>query len=300
MMPGVTRRAPDIDTALLRAFVLLAETRSFTRTAERLGRTQPAVTLQLRRLEDAFGARLLARDRRRVALTPEGEALLPMAREILALVGQAAERLSGLDAAGEVRFGSPEDFATAFLPAILARFVETHPAVRLSTACELTRRLIEGVEAATCDLAVIKQAPGRLHPGARPVWREALVWVAAEGARPPPRDATLRDAVLRLVLSPAPCVYRERATEALAAAGRRFEVVYTSPSLAGAAAAVRAGLGVTVLPRALVPPGLAPLPARSGLPALEETVICLLLRDGAPPAAEALARAVEQGFARLS
>jgi DNA-binding transcriptional LysR family regulator len=294
-MPPVTRRTPDIDTALLRAFLLLAETRSFTRTAERLGRTQPAITLQLRRLEDAFGARLLARDRRRVALTPEGEALLPLAREILALVGQAAERLAGLDAAGEVRFGSPEDFATAFLPAILARFVETHPAVRLSTACELTRRLIEGVEAATFDLAVIKQAPGRLHPGARPVWREALVWVAAEGARPPAKDAALR-----LVLSPAPCVYRERATEALATAGRGFEVVYTSPSLAGAAAAVRAGLGITVLPRTLVPPGLAPLPGRAGLPALEETVICLLLRDGAPPAAEALARAVEQGFARLS
>ena len=291
----MTRRTPDIDTALLRAFVLLSETRSFTRTAERLGRTQPAVTLQLRRLEEAFGARLFSRDRRRVALTPEGEALLPVAREVLALLGQAAEGLAGLDAAGEVRFGSPEDFATAFLPAILARFVETHPAVRLSTACELTRRLIEGVEAATFDLAVIKQAPGRLHPGARPVWREALMWVAAEGARPPQKDAPLR-----LVLSPAPCVYRERATEALAAAGRRFDVVYTSPSLAGAAAAVRAGLGVTVLPRTLVPPGLAPLTARAGMPALEETVICLLLRDGAPPAAEALGRAVEQGIARAA
>lgn len=291
----MTRRTPDIDTGLLRAFVLLAETRSFTRTAERLGRTQPAVTLQLRRLEEAFGVRLLSRDRRRVALTAEGEALLPTAREILALIGQAAEGLSGLDAAGEVRFGSPEDFATAFLPAILARFVETHPAVRLSTACELTRRLIEGVEANAFDVAVIKQAPGRLHPGARPIWREALMWVAAEGARAPPRDAPLR-----LVLSPAPCVYRERATQALAAAGRGFDVVYTSPSLAGAAAAVRAGLGVTVLPRTLMPPGLAPLPARAGLPPLEETVICLLMRPAAPAAAEALARAVEQGIARAT
>lgn len=289
----MTRRAPDIDTALLRTFVLLAQTRSFTRTAERLGRTQPAVTLQLRRLEDAFGARLVARDRRRVALTPDGEALLPVAREVLALIAQAAEGLAGQAAAGEVRFGSPEDFATAFLPAILARFVETHPAIRLSTACELTRRLIDGVEAGDYDLAVIKQAPGRLHPGARPIWREALMWVAAEDSRPPAKDAPLR-----LVLSPAPCVYRERATEALRAAGRGFEVVYASPSLAGAAAAVRAGLGITVLPRTLMPPGLAPLPARAGLPALEATVICLLLRDGAPAAAEALARVVGQGIAR--
>lgn len=292
-MPRVTRRAPDLDTALLRAFLLLAETRSFTRTAERLGRTQPAVTLQLRRLEEALGRRLLQRDRRRVALTREGEALLPVAREMLALLDDAAARLSGTEAAGEVHFGSPEDFATAFLPGILARFVETHPAVRLSTACELTRRLIEGIAAGAYDLVVIKQAPGRLHPGARPVWREGLVWVGAAGAAAPPRGAPLR-----LVLSPAPCVYRERATEALAAAGRGFEVVYTSPSLAGAAAAVRAGLGLTVLPRTLVPPGLAPLPARTGLPPLEETVICLLLREGAPAAAQALARAVEQGLAR--
>lgn len=291
----MTRRPTDIDTALLRAFLLLAETRSFTRTGERLGRTQPAVTLQLRRLEEAFGRRLLLRDRRRVALTPEGEALLPIAREMLGLLDTAAERLADTDAAGEVRFGSPEDFATAFLPAILARFVETHPAVRLSTACELTRRLVEGIEAGAYDLVVIKQAPGRLHAGARAVWREALVWVGAEGARAPARDAPLR-----LVLSPAPCVYRERAEQALAAAGRGFETAYTSPSLAGAAAAVRAGLGLTVLPRTLVPPGLAPLGPRAGLPPLEETVICLLLREGAPRAAEALARAVEQGLARAT
>ncbi|MBP0466652.1 LysR family transcriptional regulator [Roseomonas sp. PWR1] len=291
----MTRRPTDLDTALLRCFLLLAETRSFTRTGERLGRTQPAVTLQLRRLEEAVGRRLLLRDRRRVALTAEGEALLPVAREILGLLDAAAARLSDADAAGEVRFGSPEDFATAFLPAILARFVQSHPAVRLSTACELTRRLVEGIEAGAYDLVVIKQAPGRLHPGARAVWREALVWVGAEGARPPGREGPLR-----LVLSPAPCVYRERAEQALAAAGRDFEVVYTSPSLAGAAAAVRAGLGVTVLPRTLVPPGLAPISPRAGLPPLEETVICLLLREGAPGAAEALARAVEQGLARAA
>jgi DNA-binding transcriptional LysR family regulator len=229
-----------------------------------------------------------------VTLTREGEALLPLAREILALLEAAQLRLSAPEEGGDVRFGSPEDFATAFLPGVLARFVESHPAVRLSTACELTRRLIEGIEAEAYDLVVIKQAPGRVHPGARPIWREALVWVGAEEARPPARDAALR-----LVLSPAPCVYRERATEALAAAGRAFDIVYTSPSLAGAAAAVRAGLGQTVLPRTLIPPGLAPLSSRAGLPALEETVICLLMRPNAPPAAQALARALEQGIARI-
>ena len=242
-----------------------------------------------------FGHRLLARSRREVRLTREGETLLPVAREVLAMLEGVAEALAAPDQGGDLRFGSPEDFATAFLPGVLARFVESHPLVRLWTACELTLRLIEGIEAGAYDLVVIKQSPGRIHPGARPIWREGLVWVGAEGARPPSREAPLR-----LVLSPAPCVYRERATEALRAAGRPFDIVYTSPSLAGATAAVRAGLGHTLRPRTLIPPGLAPLPARAGLPAVEETVICLLLRENAPPAAEALARVLELGMSRIA
>ncbi|MBY0334640.1 MAG: LysR family transcriptional regulator [Acetobacteraceae bacterium] len=283
----------DLDTALLRSFVTLANTGSFTRTAEMVGRTQPAVTLQIRRLEALLGQPLFARSHRNVAVTTAGEMLLPYARQVLELLDQAAERIAAPRQRGDLRFGSPEDFATFFLPDILARFMSSHPEVRLRTNCELTMHLVKGLRRGGYDLVVIKQELDALVPGARPIRRERLEWVAAaEGGTPPARGAEVR-----LVLSPEPCVYRRRAIQALEAAGWRWSVVYTSPSLAGAAAAVRAGMGLTVLPRTLVPAGLAPLTGRTGLPALRETAICLLLRDKAPPAAEVLARTIEQHLA---
>jgi DNA-binding transcriptional LysR family regulator len=286
----VPTRRLDLDTALLRSFAAVAGTRSFTRAAALVGRTQPAVTLQIARLETLLGAKLLARTSREVSLTPAGAALLPKAREMLALLDAVPAGLGEAAEAGEVRFGSPEDFATAYLPDILARFVETHPRVHLTTHCELTVRLEEGMAAGAYDLVVIKQDPHTLPPGARPLWwREKLVWAAAGEAPRLPHGEPLP-----LVLSPEPCVYRRAAIRALEEAGRPWSVVFTSPSLAGAAAAVRAGLGVTVLPRRLMPQGLGPLPRGAGLPALPDTAICLVLRPGAPPAAEALARAVEQ------
>jgi DNA-binding transcriptional LysR family regulator len=276
----------DCDTLLLRAFVAVAETGSFTRAAERIGRTQPAVTLQIKRLEELLGRALVARTSRHAALTAAGEILLPAARAALAALDQAAGRLAGGEIGGEVRFGSPEDFATAFLPDILARFVAAHPGVVLRTNCELTRPLIEGIGRGAYDLVAIKQAPGQAVAGAREIRRESLVWAGAEGS--PRRHA----APLDLVLSPEPCVYRERATAALDAAGIPWRVVFTSPSLAGAAAAVRAGLGITVLPRRILPAGLVPA-AGTALPTLAETTICLLLRPGAPAAAEELAAQIE-------
>ncbi|MCS6933489.1 MAG: LysR family transcriptional regulator [Acetobacteraceae bacterium] len=272
----------DCDTLLLRAFVAVAESGSFTRAAERIGRSQPAVTLQIKRLEELLGRPLIARSSRHVALTAAGEILLPAARAAIAALDQAAGRLAGGEIGGELRFGSPEDFATAYLPAILARFVAAHPGVVLRTNCELTRPLIEGLSRGAYDLVVIKQAPGQAVAGAREIRRETLVWAEAEGWGRP------RAAPLDLVLSPEPCVYRERAIAALDAAGIPWRVVYTSPSLAGAAAAVRAGLGITVLPRRILPAGLVPA-ADPALPPLADTAICLLLRPGAPAAAEELA-----------
>jgi DNA-binding transcriptional LysR family regulator len=276
----------DVDTLLLRAFVAVAETGSFTRAAERIGRTQPAVTLQIKRLEELVGQGLIARSPRHAALTAAGEILLPAARAALAALDQAAGRLAGGEIGGEVRFGSPEDFATAFLPDILARFVAANPGIVLRTNCELTRPLIEGIGRGAYDLVAIKQAPGQAVAGAREIRREALVWAEAEGRR---RD---RAAPIDLVLAPEPCVYRERAVAALDSAGIAWRVVFTSPSLAGSAAAVRAGLGITVLPRRILPPGLVPA-ADAALPALAETTICLLLRPGAPAAAIELAAEIE-------
>ena len=282
------RRPIDLDTAVLRSFRTLAETGSFTRTAERVGRTQPAVTQQIRRLEAQLGHRLVVRGRR-VGLTAAGETLLGYARQMLDLADGAAAALASPGDGGEVRFGSSEDIATVFLPEILARFVRRHPTVRLQTICALTLDLLKGLGRRHYDVVVIKQEPNAIHPGAIPVWRERLVWAGpAEG---PPLQ---RGAPVALALSPEPCVYRARALAALGEAWRTWSIVFTSPSLAGVAAAVRAGLGITVLPRTMIPPGLVPLTA--GLPPLAETVVCVATRAAASEVAKTFALHVAEAF----
>ena len=281
----------DVDTALLRTFHVLAMTGSFTRTAERVGRTQSAVSQQIQKLEDIVGRPLLVRSRRHVGLTTAGELLLGYARQVLDLLDQAFGKMASPGMLGDVRFGSPEDFATFFLPDILARFIHRHPSVRLRTNCELTLRLIEGFQRGEYDLVVIKQEPGRSYPGSRPIMREKLVWVGAGGD---PAAGAVVDGGARLVLSPEPCVYRKRALESLDQAGVPWTLVYTSPSLAGAAAAVRARLGVTVLPRNMIPPGLLPVDGDHRLPDLEETEIGLLSRADASLAVATFAEYVAE------
>lgn len=273
----------ELDTSALRAFVALAETLSFSRTAERLDRSQSAVSTAIQKLEATLGCTLFARDRRNVRLTPEGEALLGDARRILALTDAMLARGRSPEVEGEVRFASPEDFATQYLPEILAAFAQGHPRVRLHVNCDLTLKLVEGFGRGEYDLIVVKQDPAEPYPGSRRLWRERPVWVAstareAAGARQP------------LVLSPNPCVYRRRAVSALDAAGLPWDIAYTSPSFAGTIAAVRAGLGVTVLPRTMVPERLSVLDDSAGWPRLPEVEIALLASPRPAPATAALAQ----------
>ena len=281
----------DIDTSLLRSFLTLAETGNFTRTAEKVGRSQSAVSMQIARLEDILNTRLFIRDKRNVALTPDGEKLIGYARQMLGLSSEMVGRFRDPEIAGEIRFGSPEDFATFHLPGILGNFARTHPRVALHVNCELTLSLIEGFENNAYDIIVIKQAPDAIYPGARPLWRERLVWVGGPETdqRTKPSDLTDANTPLPLVLSPSPCVYRARATKALDGIGLPWQVIYTSPSVAGAMAAVRAGLGYAVLPRKMVGSDLVPLEKEAGWPALEESEICLLCRAESDAATHALA-----------
>jgi DNA-binding transcriptional LysR family regulator len=284
----------DVDTSLLRTFVVLAETGSFSRTGGRIGRSQSAVSGQIRKLEDMFGRQLLDRDTRNVRLTAEGERLLVHARAMVAQADAMLARFRAPEIAGEVRFGSPEDFASAYLPDILGVFAVAHPAVELHVTCQLTLPLVEEFEAGGQDLIIVKQDPARRYAGARALWQERLVWVAAPGLEPDfARAGAGRP--LPLVLSPAPCVYRSRATGALDAAGVAWTGVFTSPSFAGCSAAVRAGLGYAVMPRAMVPPGLVVL---EGWPLLAEAEIALLGAARLSTAAQALAAFIEERVAR--
>ncbi len=286
---------PDLallDPTLLLSFVAVAETASLTRGARRLGLAQPTVSLRIKRLETALGQALFDRGLRRLTLTPAGEVLLGYARRILALADEVRARLSEAGMEGTVRLGTPEDFATTHLAWVLARFAAGHPRTALAVTTDLTLNLLERFRGGEFDLVLVKREPGGAGGGVR-VWREALVWAAAR------EDWFATDRVLPLVVSPAPCVYRRRALEALQGAGRAWRIAYTSTSLAGTQAAVRAGLGVTVLPRGMVPPDLMVLGAAHGAPDLRETEIALLtaepLSRPAARLAEHVVRSLERG-----
>ncbi|PLL10640.1 LysR family transcriptional regulator [Tabrizicola sp. TH137] len=284
----------DVDTAVLRTFLAVAESGSFSRAGMMVGRSQSAVSEQIRKLEELFGRRLLDRTTRRVRLTTDGEQFLSHARAMVAQADAMLARFHAPDLAGEVRFGSPEDFASAYLPDILGLFAAAHPAVELHVTCQLTLPLVEEFEAGGQDLIIVKQDPAQRYPGSRPLWREQLVWVSAPGLTADFGEAA-RGRLLPLVLSPSPCVYRGRATRALDKAGATWSGVFTSPSFAGQAAAVRAGLGYAVMPRAMVPPELAIL---TGWPDLAEVEIALLGQARLTPAAAALAGFVAERVAR--
>ncbi len=271
---------PDLDMSLLRSFITLAETASFSRTGARIGRSQSAVSAQLLRLEEMLGQKLVIRDTRNVRLTAAGEQLLPEARAMVAQADRLVQRFRATPLTGDVRFGSPEDFASMYLPAILGLFVAAHPGVDLHVSCQLTLPLVAEFMVGGQDLVVVKQDPARPYPDARTLWRERLVWVAAPGF------AVADGRAVPLVMSPAPCVYRARACEAVGAAGWVWTGAYTSPSFAGAVAAVRAGLGAMVMPEAMVPAGLQVL---TEWPPLQEAEMALMIRPNAGPAVVALA-----------
>jgi DNA-binding transcriptional LysR family regulator len=273
----------NLDLDLLRCFVTIAETESFTRAGERLGRTQSTISLQIKRLEDQIGRAVFARTPRSLRLTADGERLLGPARQLLRLNDAALADLFEPDMQGHVRVGVPEDFATAHLPAVLEAFASAHPLVELEVTCDLTLNLLDRFHAGAFDLVLVKREPSAPLEGVR-VWREPLVWVARDQ-----RAATGLD-VIPLVVSPEPCVYRKRAIAALNAIGRKWRIAYTSTSLAGSQSAVKAGLGITALPRAMVPDYLTSISDDPDMPPLYDTEIALIEAPGLSQTAHRLAQ----------
>jgi DNA-binding transcriptional LysR family regulator len=279
-----------VDTLQLKSFVAIAETGTFGKAAATVNRTQSALSLQVKKLEDQLGCSLFDRTGRKVTLTPQGELFLSYAKRIIQLQWEAYSRLREPDVEGEIRFGTPEDFATHYLPDVLASFRQHHPRVQLNVACELTLNLLDGFHRGEFDVILVKRDPQRVKGGTK-VWREPLVWAAAVGHQP--------EEPLSLVLSPQPCIYRARALNALDRAKRNWHISYTSPSLAGTLAAVKAGLGITVLPAHMIPAGIHPAPKEARLPHLADAEIALMKKDELSKVAELFAEHIVQGLENI-
>ncbi|MEU2110227.1 LysR substrate-binding domain-containing protein [Streptomyces sp. NPDC019507] len=284
------------DPGQLRTFLAVAQTLSFTQAARRLGVRQSTVSQHVRRLEEAAGRQLFIRDTHGVELTEDGEAMLGFARTILEAHERAAAFFTGTRLRGRLRFGASEDFVLTRLPEILESFRRDHPEVDLELTVELSGTLHEQLEAGRLDLVLAKRRTGDTH--GELVWQDALTWIGAPQLRLDP------DRPVPLIVFPPPGITRARALEVLEAHGRPWRIACTSGSLSALVAAARAGLGVMAHTRGLIPPGLAPVTARAGLPELGDVDFVLLhgrragARRGTQQAADALTAAILAGVDR--
>jgi DNA-binding transcriptional LysR family regulator len=269
-----------LDPILLQTFLAIAQTRSFTRAAERLGLRQSTVSQHIRKLEGEAGRRLFVRDTHSVALTADGEAMVEFARSILAANERAQRYFADSELRGRLRFGASEDFVTTHLPEVLREFVRTHPLVEFELTVGLSAVLYAKLERGELDLVCGKRRPG--EDRGRVVLRDRLVWVAGDLPRLDPAKP------VPLILYSEPSISHDIVLATLEQHGRPWRIVCTSGSLSGLRAAALAGLGVTAFARGLIPTDLAELPSGHDLPDLGpiETVLLGPGRTLSGPAAE--------------
>jgi DNA-binding transcriptional LysR family regulator len=246
---------------LLRSFVAVAETGSFTAASERVSLSQPTVSQHVRRLEELLNRPLFERDTRNVRLSQPGEALFRYATRILELMEDAVTSVCGPPLSGKVRLAMSEDFASAHLTAALASFVQRNPEVELVIATGLSGDLFQALDEGRHDLVFAKRIAGSQR--GRVIRSEPLYWCVG-----PDSPLTGREAVLPLALHPEPSVSRRRVLETLDAIGRPYRIAVVSSSIAVLRAAASAGLGISAFAGYVIPSGLGRLDA--GLPELGE------------------------------
>jgi DNA-binding transcriptional LysR family regulator len=261
----------NLDMDVLRTLVVAQQLGSFNRAAVHIGRSQSAVSQQLRKLEQQVGEPLFQKRGRHMILTDAGEVVLAYARRILDLNDEAVAALRGRAVEGLVRFGLPADFAETWLPAALGRFKRTHPSVRIEAVVDRNRRLLEMLDKDGLDLVLAIGSGTRSD--ARILATLPLKWIGAASVN----AAWTKGEPIPLVVFEAPCFFRQRALAALAEAGLPWRIAFTSPSLHGLWAAVEAGLGITLRTAVGLPVTLRVL---DGLPPIADPALPVCLHDG--------------------
>jgi DNA-binding transcriptional LysR family regulator len=275
-----------LDLVQLRSFVMVAQTKSFTLSAERLNLGQSTVSQHLQRLERGLGRRLIDRDTHAVRLTSDGEALLPRARQLLALERQTIAQFDVNAPRGPFRLGISEDLVSGQLPGLLEDFIADYPSVDL----QLSKTLADMQDRGELDLVMAKRRIGEKRGDA--IIREPLVWLASDPA------AMLAKPAMPLIVFPPPSLTRLLSMEALERAGTPWRIVCSCQSLSGLTAAARAGMGVLVQPRSLAPAGLREI-SPPDLPAMEDVEFVLVTSRSADQATvSAFSRKVRQRFGK--
>jgi DNA-binding transcriptional LysR family regulator len=257
----------NLDIDALRCLVAAVDAGTISAAAPRVHRSQPAVSMQLRKLEHALGQQLLVRGARGVQPTEPGRRLLAHARALLAAHDVALDAMRGPSVTGRLVLGVPDDYAPSYLTPLLERIAARHAQLEVALVCEQSTALIPKVQAGEVDLALIsRDRAGR----GRLLFAEPLVWAAS------PRHEAWRRDPLPIAVYEATSRARRHAVDALRTARHRFRVVYHSSSLVGQLAAVDSGLAVAALTRCSVPPHVQILGRTQGLPPLEPMQVALL------------------------
>jgi DNA-binding transcriptional LysR family regulator len=283
----------DLDLALLRAFTAVVDAGSVTGAARILNRTQAAVSLQIKRLEEALGQTLFERHHKRLVLAPAGEELLGFAQRLVAMNDEVWDRMTTPVFEGEVRLGVPVDLIPAYVPPILRRFNSTWPRVQVSLIAKNSADLLEDMNRGEVDLSLTTDELDDRR-GER-LKTDKLVWVGAPGG------TAHRATPLPVSLGGKNCRFRPIAIDALRKSGRDWRVVLQVANQDAVNATVAAGLCVSLLLEETVPHGLEALNGAAGLPELPKFAINLHLpKAGGNANAEELARHIRAEFAARS
>ncbi len=281
----------NIPMDLLRTFTTIADSGSFSRAADIVGRTQSAVSMQVKRLEEIIENPLLKRDSRNIKLTANGRTLLNYARKILKLNEEAVSVLKQPELNGWVNIGLPDDYATRFLPEILAGFSRTHPKVQVEVTCESSHQLLERMQRRELDLAMITSATAEIE-NCTLLRQDPMVWVTSD------QHCQHKNKPLPLALYPDECYCRNWIMSALKQAGIEYRIAYTSPSIMGMTTAISAGLAVTAISQSDVKAGMRQLHPEEGFPSLPSAAFLLNRNpDSDNCVVDSLAEHIKKAFA---
>jgi DNA-binding transcriptional LysR family regulator len=282
--------AVNLPTDVLRTFLAVIDLGSFTKAGNLLGRTQPAISLQIRKLEELLGLSLMDTAGRTIALTRDGENLARCARQLLAMNDEIVARLQKKESTGSLRVGLPTDYAVAFFQKALANFARQHADVQMSVHCDVSEELLPMFERDELDIA-IAMYDDQPPPGLIYTWAERPIWTVGSDS-----DADRRNPV-PIAAHPEGCHYRERMIRCLDQIGRPWRITYSSPGIGGLQQAVQSGLGVTALTRRTLTRGMRVLTEKDGYPRLPDIRLGLLFKNtGASTAALLLVNYVMQAL----
>ncbi|MGF0538070.1 LysR family transcriptional regulator [Agrobacterium sp. ES01] len=284
---------PLLDNDVLRTFVAIAETGSFSMAAETVFRTPSAVSMQIKKLEEQLGAALFLRDARSVRLTAGGETLLTYARRILALSNEAVSRFRMPDLQGVVRLGATDYIGERFMPGILRRFAETYPSIMVDLTVDSSNALRKRLQEQRLDLTLVNCTPGGAEPEGEAIFREQLVWAGAKCG-----TAYLREP-LPVSIWEDGCCWRAEALTQLEKIKRPYRIAYLSAHTMAQRAAVVADLAVAPLPNSYLTDEMVALGSRHSLPELGSFEVRLLLSDNKSEIIQAVADSVRYAFGEM-